>query len=57
MDEPTASLDLAHKEILMSHIKKLSIGKTLIIISHDNIDSSFKRIHLNNGKINTNTFF
>jgi len=57
MDEPTASLDLAHKEILMSHIKKLSIGKTLIIISHDNIDSSFKRIHLNNGKITTNTFF
>jgi ATP-binding cassette subfamily B protein len=57
MDEPTASLDPQHKEILMTHIKKICLGKTLIIISHDNIDSSFKRLHLNNGKINTRTFF
>ena len=57
MDEPTASLDQKHKDLLIGHIKKLCMGKTLIIISHDNIDSSFKRIHLENGKLNTSSFF
>jgi ATP-binding cassette subfamily B protein len=57
MDEPTASLDQTHKDLLIGHIKTLCMGKTLIIISHDNIDSSFKRLHLDNGKLNSPSFF
>jgi ABC-type multidrug transport system fused ATPase/permease subunit len=51
MDEPTASLDQENKELLLKTIHKLSIGKTLIIISHDQIDQSFRKIQFKNGKI------
>lgn len=51
MDEPTASLDQVNKELLMKTIHKLSIGKTLIIISHDQIDPQFRKIEFQDGKI------
>jgi len=51
MDEPTASLDQENKELLLKTIHKLSIGKTLIIISHDQIDQSFRKIQFKDGKI------
>jgi ABC-type bacteriocin/lantibiotic exporter with double-glycine peptidase domain len=35
MDEPTASLDPASKIIVMDIIKKMMVGKTLIVITHD----------------------
>jgi len=57
MDEPTASLDQANKELLLKTINKLSVGKTLIIISHDSIDSNFRKIEFKDGKINGSMFF
>jgi ATP-binding cassette subfamily B protein len=57
MDEPTASLDQANKELLLKTINKLSVGKTLIIISHDSIDSNFRKIEFKDGKINRSMFF
>lgn len=56
MDEPTASLDQSNKELLIKTINKLSIGKTLIIISHDQIDSNFRKIEFKDGKINDSMF-
>jgi ABC-type multidrug transport system fused ATPase/permease subunit len=56
MDEPTASLDQDNKELLIKTINKLSIGKTLIIISHDQIDSNFRKIEFKDGKINDSMF-
>ena len=43
MDEPTSALDKENKDLLIDNIKKLSVGKTLIIISHDNIHSEFRK--------------
>lgn len=57
MDEPTASLDQANKELLLKTINKLSIGKTLIIISHDPIDYNFRKIEFKDGKISESMFF
>ena len=58
MDEPTASLDQENKELLIKTIHKLTIGKTLIIISHDPIDSQFRKIEFKDGKIiNQSMFF
>jgi ABC-type multidrug transport system fused ATPase/permease subunit len=57
MDEPTASLDQANKELLLKTINKLSVGKTLIIISHDPIDSNFRKIEFKDGKMNESMFF
>ena len=57
MDEPTASLDQSNKELLLKTINKLSVGKTLIIISHDSIDSNFRKIEFKDGKINGSMFF
>ena len=37
LDEPTASLDPENKERIVHIIKKLSVGKTVIIITHDKI--------------------
>ena len=51
MDEPTASLDKANKELILKNINKLSIGKTLIIISHDDIDYQYRKIEFNDGQI------
>jgi len=57
LDEPTASLDKRHKDIIISIIKKLSVNKTVILISHDQIDSEFKQIKIKKGKIEPSYFF
>lgn len=56
MDEPTSALDKENKDLLIDNIKKLSMGKTLIIISHDNIHSEFRKIQFKDGKINVGWF-
>ena len=57
LDEPTASLDPENKQIMISIIKKISIGKTVIIISHDNIDPMFRKIELKQGRLVSSSFF
>lgn len=57
MDEPTASLDPENKERIVHIIKKLSIGKTVIIVSHDNIDDSFRKIEFKAGKLISSSYF
>jgi ABC-type bacteriocin/lantibiotic exporter with double-glycine peptidase domain len=57
LDEPTASLDPENKKKMISTIQKLSVGKTVIIVSHDSIDSSFRKIEFNEGRIVDSSFF
>jgi competence factor transporting protein len=57
LDEPTASLDPKNKELMVSVIKKMSVGKTVIIVSHDNIDPMFRKIQLKNGRLVTSSYF
>ncbi len=57
LDEPTASLDPKNKELMVSVIKKMSIGKTVIIVSHDNIDAMFRKIQLKNGRLVSSSYF
>jgi ABC-type multidrug transport system fused ATPase/permease subunit len=57
LDEPTASLDPENKENMIRIIQKLSIGKTVIIVSHDTIDSSFRKIKLHQGRLVESTYF
>ena len=57
LDEPTASLDPENKKIMISIIQKMSVGKTVIIVSHDNIDSSFRKINFNEGRIVESSYF
>jgi ABC-type multidrug transport system fused ATPase/permease subunit len=57
LDEPTASLDPVNKEKMVKVIQKLSLGKTVIIVTHDNIDSSFRKIRMNNGRLVESTYF
>jgi len=57
LDEPTASLDPANKEKMVKVIQKLAIGKTVIIVTHDNIDSSFRKIRLDKGRLVESTYF
>jgi len=57
LDEPTASLDPANKEIMIRIIQRISIGKTVIIVSHDNIDSSFRKITLHQGRLIESSYF
>jgi len=57
LDEPTASLDPSNKEIMIRIIQKISVGKTVIIVSHDNIDSSFRKITLHQGRLVESTYF
>jgi ABC-type multidrug transport system fused ATPase/permease subunit len=57
MDEPTASLDQKNKELLIKIIKRISIGKTVIIVSHDSIDSAFRKIEFNKGRLSTTSYF
>jgi ABC-type multidrug transport system fused ATPase/permease subunit len=56
LDEPTASLDPDNKKLMVSVIKKLSIGKTVIIVSHDDIDPMFRKIKLKNGRLVTSNY-
>ena len=57
LDEPTASLDPENKKKMIYMIQKMSIGKTVIIISHDVIDPSFRKVEFNEGHIVSSTFF
>uniref|UniRef100_A0A6C0JJK7 ABC transporter domain-containing protein n=1 Tax=viral metagenome TaxID=1070528 RepID=A0A6C0JJK7_9ZZZZ len=57
LDEPTAALDPENKEKLIHIIKKLSVGKTVIIVSHDKIDESFRRVEFKDGKVVNNSYF
>jgi ABC-type multidrug transport system fused ATPase/permease subunit len=57
LDEPTASLDPENKKKMISVIQKMSVGKTVIIVSHDEIDSSFRKIQFNEGRVVDNSFF
>jgi ABC-type bacteriocin/lantibiotic exporter with double-glycine peptidase domain len=57
MDEPTASLDPANKQKMIHVIKKLTIGKTLIIVSHDRIDDAFRQIEFKEGKLVSSNYF
>ena len=51
MDEPTSALDPTNKKLINSIINKISVNKTVIIVSHDNIDSSFRKITFTDGKL------
>jgi ABC-type bacteriocin/lantibiotic exporter with double-glycine peptidase domain len=51
MDEPTSALDPTNKQLINSIIKKTSVQKTVIIVSHDKIDSSFRKIRFEDGKL------
>jgi ABC-type bacteriocin/lantibiotic exporter with double-glycine peptidase domain len=57
LDEPTASLDPENKKIMIRIIQKISMGKTVIIVSHDNIDESFRKITLHQGRLVESTYF
>ena len=52
MDEPTSALDPENKQLINSIINKISVGKTVIIVSHDKIDSGFRQIKFTDGKLN-----
>jgi ABC-type multidrug transport system fused ATPase/permease subunit len=52
MDEPTSALDPDNKQLINSIINKISVGKTIIIVSHDKIDSGFRQIKFTDGKLN-----
>jgi ABC-type multidrug transport system fused ATPase/permease subunit len=57
LDEPTSALDPDNKIFMISTIKKLSVGKTVIIVSHDEIDSDFRKISMKNGRVVSSSFF
>jgi ABC-type multidrug transport system fused ATPase/permease subunit len=56
LDEPTSALDPVNKKLVNTIIKKISLNKTVIIVSHDEIDSGFRKIEFNNGKVNKDVF-
>ena len=51
LDEPTASLDPKSKKIVFDFVKFIGKNKTIIVITHDNIDNEFRKIYFNDGKI------
>ena len=57
LDEPTSALDPTNKLAMISTIKKLSVGKTVIIVSHDDIDPAFRKISMKNGRVISSSFF
>ena len=57
LDEPTAALDPDNKDKLIHIIKKLSVGKTVIIVSHDKIDTEFRKIEFKEGKLVNISYF
>jgi ABC-type multidrug transport system fused ATPase/permease subunit len=57
LDEPTSALDPDNKVAMISTIKKLSIGKTVIIVSHDDIDPAFRKISMKDGRVISSSFF
>ena len=60
-DEPTSALDKKNKENIMRIIKKIGENKTVIVISHDEINERFRTITLKQGEIlnshKQNSFF
>jgi ABC-type multidrug transport system fused ATPase/permease subunit len=56
LDEPTSALDPENKVVMISTIKKLSVGKTVIIVSHDEIDPAFRKITMKNGRVISSLF-
>jgi ABC-type multidrug transport system fused ATPase/permease subunit len=57
LDEPTASLDPDNKKKMISTIQKLSVGKTVVVVSHDSIDPAFRKVQFNEGRIVDSSFF
>lgn len=51
LDEPSASLDPKNKSLIMNTIKKIGQGKTIIIITHDNVQGDFRKITMNQGQV------
>jgi ABC-type multidrug transport system fused ATPase/permease subunit len=51
LDEPTASLDQKHKSLIMDCLKHIGKNKTIIVISHDNVDYSFRKIEMKGGNL------
>jgi ABC-type bacteriocin/lantibiotic exporter with double-glycine peptidase domain len=49
LDEPTASLDEPNKKMVIQAIKQIGRGKTIIMITHDEVDGEFKKINLKKG--------
>jgi ABC-type multidrug transport system fused ATPase/permease subunit len=56
LDEPTSALDPDNKLFMITTIKKLSVGKTVIIISHDEIDPAFRKISMKKGRVIATVF-
>ena len=58
-DEPTSALDKKNKQKITELIKNVGKNKTVIIVSHDDIDSEFRKIEFKQGEIisNSNSFF
>lgn len=50
-DEPTSALDKKNKENIVNMIKEIGKNKTILIISHDDIDSSFRKITMKQGEV------
>ena len=51
LDEPSASLDPKNKSLIMNTIKKIGQDKTIIIITHDNVQGDFRKITMNQGQV------
>ena len=50
LDEPTAALDPESKQLVLDAIKNIGKDKTVIIISHDPVDITFRKIEFKEGK-------
>ncbi len=50
-DEPTSALDKKNKETIVNVIKQIGKEKTILIISHDEIDPSFRKIQMKQGEV------
>lgn len=57
LDEPTAALDPDNKKMVIDTIKKIGVGKTIIMISHDTIDSEFRQVHFKDGTLQSYDMF
>jgi len=57
LDEPTSALDKKNKEKIVSVIEELGKDKTIIIISHDDISPSFRKITMKQGELSNETTF
>lgn len=50
-DEPTSSLDKKNKDNIIRVIKEIGKEKTILIISHDDIDPSIRKIVMKQGEV------